>query len=308
MSKKMLLAATAITAAVMGTAHADTTSTRYLVCTPILGDNGTDPIVEVGVTMEITQRPNGNTSQIHWIVVHRSRHGAAYVREEQYGDLRWVQPNFSRPLWQWTGHLKGNYPVFMTGEVADHGRGYITYTEYLANWDHPWEGTRPNTRSICRDVAEVVDAEGSSPARQEPRPEAATKTTVIEDLHIRQNPSANSVDVLGGNTIPPGTIFNFTDLTVCRKAHNGYMWCPVFWPINGYKIRGWVSAYFLRLENGQRLACFLQPGSEQCADVDVQVPNHEEEAQATQPYEPASPPTMRDAPSWLKTPRNTPRH
>jgi hypothetical protein len=311
MSKKMLLATVAAMVAMMASAHADISHTRFFSCMPAFTWNEADPVVEVAVGMEITQRPNDITSQIKWSIVHRTQHGAAFFREQQYGDRRWVQPNFSRPLWQWTGHLLKDYAVFMTGELEDHGRGNITYKEYIANQSAPWEGTRVITRSACRETTEMIGSNDNftPPPHQERRPEPrGTDVAVTEDLHLRQYPSANSADLLNGSTIPEGTTFTFQDLTACQKARNGYMWCPVFWPMNGFKIRGWVSAYFLRTKSGERLACFLQPGSEQCADVDVQVSNHEEEAQATQPYEPVSPPTMRDAPSWLKTPRRTPSH
>ena len=131
-------------------------------------------------------------------------------------------------------------------------------------------------------------------------------TTVTEDLHLRQWPSANAPDLLHGDVIPEESTFAFKDLTVCKKVQNGYMWCPVTWPTNGYKISGWVSAYFLRLQNGDRLACFLAPASEQCADTVLS--DQGRDIETTQPYSPptssVSPPTMTDAPSWLSRPRN----
>jgi hypothetical protein len=129
MSKKMLVA-TVAAVAMTTAAHADISHTRFFSCTPAFTWNEADPVVEVDASMEITQRPNGNTSQIRWSIVHRTQHGAAFFREQQYGDRRWVQPNFSRPLWQWTGHLLKDYAVFVTGELEDHGRGNITYKEY----------------------------------------------------------------------------------------------------------------------------------------------------------------------------------
>ena len=125
---------------------------------------------------------------------------------------------------------------------------------------------------------------------------------MTEGLHLREQPSANSTDMLGGEEIPEGTIFTFpNNLNSCRPANNGYLWCPVTYTLKGYVIKGWVSAYYLRLNNGQRVACYLRPRSEQCADVG-------REAQSTQPYTPptsfASPPTMNDAPAWLSRPSN----
>ena len=87
---------------------------------------------------------------------------------------------------------------------------------------------------------------------------------MTEDLHLRQYPTANSADLLNGGTIPEGTTFAFQDLTACQKARNGYMWCPVFWPMNGYKTRGGSARTSSAQRAAERLACFLQPGSEQC--------------------------------------------
>jgi hypothetical protein len=190
--------------------------------------------------------------------------------------------------------LVGNYPVFMTGEVIDRGNENISYTERLVNLDHPWERTQIVTRASCHD------------SYQAPAPSARSQdvlhTVLTDDVHLRQTPSANAVDLLGGDMIPAGTPFSFTYPLACQQLRNGYTWCAIFWPSNGVKIRGWVSAYYLRMNDGTRVACYLHPDSHQCDDVTQELPPETSAppaAQDTQPYTP-SPPTMQDAPSWIR--------
>jgi hypothetical protein len=304
MLKKALLAAAAITAASMGSAHAETTHTRFYVCKPITMDNGRDPIVQTDISMQATWRPNGTVSNINWSVAHRSQHGATFYREQQYTNLRWgAYP--SKAIYQWTGHLDGNYPVFMTGEIQEGGdlrHPWVKYTEYLSNMDHPWEGTRVVSTSACTDGSDESQ-DHTPPPSYESHPRTGIETTVTEGLHLRERPSANSTDMLGGEEIPEGTVFTFpNNLNSCRPANNGYLWCPLTYTLKGYVIKGWVSAYYLRLNNGQRVACYLRPHSEQCADVDREASrpyNQSQASQETQPYT-QSPPTMQDAPRWLR--------
>jgi hypothetical protein len=310
MSKKMLLAAAAITAASVGYAHADTTYTRHLVCQPITFDNGRDPIIRTDIVMETTWRSNGTVSGMNWSVAHHSQHGATFYREQQYTNWRWnAWP--SRAVFQWTGHLDGNYPVFMTGELDDSGNhAWSHYNEYIQNMDHPWERTQTVSRSACHDEPLEESRNFTPPPDEERRPDTpqtGTSVTVTEGLHLRQRPSANSIDLLGGEEIAAGTTFNFPDLDgSCRPANNGYLWCSVRYHLNGYTVEGWVSAYYLQLSDGTRVACYLRPHSEQCADTVRS--DQGSNVQTTQPYSPptssVSPPTMNDAPAWVSRPSN----
>jgi hypothetical protein len=152
MLKKALLAAAAITAASMSYAHAETVRTRHLVCQPIAVDRkDRDPIIRTDVLIQTTWRPNGTVASMIWNVAHHSQHGATFNREDQYNNVRWIAYP-ARAVFQWTGHLDGNYPVFMTGELDDSSNhAWSHYNEYIQNWDHPWERTQVVSRNVCHD-------------------------------------------------------------------------------------------------------------------------------------------------------------
>jgi hypothetical protein len=301
MSKKILLAATAITAAMIGSAHASQVTSVHLVCYPdhtLRSDP--DPIARVDVVINTEWRPNGTVAGMDWSVAHHSAHGATFYREQQYVDMRWsAWPD--RGVYQWTGHLGRNYPVFMTGEWNHADHAATMYVEYTQNNDHPWEGRSVVSRNICH------DAESGNDNRVERPVQTGTEVKVTEGLHLREHPSANSRDVLNGAEIPQGTTFNFPDLQgACVPANNGYLWCKVtWWPGEDRRLNfhGWISAYYIALSDGTRVA-FLRPRSEQCAEhgpvrpYDSQ-PYNQSQSEESQPYTETAP-TMENAPKWLR--------
>jgi hypothetical protein len=99
-------------------------------------------------------------------------------------------------------------------------------------------------------------------------PNGMTPYRVIQNLMLRAEPDKNSWNVLSAyapnDYIPEGTVFNFPQNATCRYGNGQEVWCHVWYNRQGNKIWGWLSAHFLRDNNGVLLACRYNTPDPEC--------------------------------------------
>jgi hypothetical protein len=110
------------------------------------------------------------------------------------------------------------------------------------------------------------------PAPAAPAPENARPVKTMQDLHLRTQPDPNAHDAIldpaTNDVMPTGTVVrvSINDCTIRVSAGSGpqkppiNIWCP-----GSYRnFEGWANAYYLTTDEGQRLACVVNPAAQGC--------------------------------------------
>jgi len=94
---------------------------------------------------------------------------------------------------------------------------------------------------------------------------------VTQNLNLRSAPDKYSSNVLSdfapNDYIPEGTSFTWTnrpDGSNCTVGGGGEIWCRLSYDHDGMTSQGWVSAHFLRDNNGVLLACRYATPDPEC--------------------------------------------
>jgi hypothetical protein len=95
-----------------------------------------------------------------------------------------------------------------------------------------------------------------------PEQDNAIVTRVTDNLNLRKDPSPNSVNMMKGleaDYIPAGSEIVFPQTTKCyQDIRTDTIWCPVTWKTEQRSFKGWVRAYYLELNDGERAACVMK--------------------------------------------------
>jgi hypothetical protein len=109
-----------------------------------------------------------------------------------------------------------------------------------------------------------------NPKAEPSRP--AVSVSVVQDLHLRQQPDPRAPDVLGpppDDYMPRGS--QVTVVGQCRlwtvsgrgEQDADNIWCPIIYR----SYRGWANAYFLAFGDGRRVACVIYPKAQGCTSA-----------------------------------------
>jgi hypothetical protein len=95
-----------------------------------------------------------------------------------------------------------------------------------------------------------------------PKQDNAVLTRVTDNLTLRKDPSPHSLNVMKGlevDYIPAGSEIVFPKTMRCyHHIRTDTIWCPVTWKTEQHAYKGWVRAYYLELNDGERAACVIK--------------------------------------------------
>jgi hypothetical protein len=166
-----------------------------------------------------------------------------------------------------SNHVKYDITSGRKLSTADVGDKTRPFTVRIECYGHEKPQEKPPQEGTKREMP-PPSSPPSSPPTSPSVPAGMTAYHVIQNLMLRAEPDKNAWNVLSAyapnDYIPEGTVFNFPQNAQCRYGNGQEVWCHVWYNRQGNKLWGWLSAHFLRDNNGVLLACRYKTPDPEC--------------------------------------------